>query len=142
MRLMQYLQTADAYYQLAQPDRAREVYTEALRMAPRGSADKAWQMRILHRMADLDVQRLDWAAAIKDNEEILRIAPDDERAHLALYRLYPRTGQAPPGDQRPGPADQNYLANRKISKAITILEDLVKASPRAFRCERESHNSN
>ncbi|MCJ7549212.1 MAG: tetratricopeptide repeat protein, partial [Anaerolineae bacterium] len=78
--LQQYLQTADAYYQLAQPDRAREIYNEAFRLAPRGNPEKGWQIRILYRMADLDVQRLDWSEAIKDNEEILRLSPDDERA--------------------------------------------------------------
>lgn len=130
--LSQYLQTADAYYQLAQPERAREIYTEALRLAPRGSADKAWQVRILHRMADLDVQRLDWAAAIKDNEEILRIAADDERAHLALYRLYPRTGRPHLGIGALDKLVKSYLSNRKVSKALTILEDLVESEPESI----------
>ncbi len=130
--LMQYLQTADAYYQLAQPERAREVYTEALRLAPRGSADKQWEVRILHRMADLDVQRLNWHAAIKDNEEILRIAPDDERAHLALFRLYPRTGRSHLGVEALDRLVKRYLTNRKVSKAVAILEDLVESQPESI----------
>ncbi|MGC9521443.1 MAG: tetratricopeptide repeat protein [Anaerolineae bacterium] len=130
--LMQYLQTADAYYQLAQPERAREVYTEALRLAPRGSTEKRWEVRILHRMADLDVQRLDWPAAIKDNEEILRIAPDDERAHLALFRLYPRTGRPHLGMEALDRLIKRYLMNRKVSKAVAILEDLVEGQPESI----------
>lgn len=130
--LMQYLQTADAYYQLAQPDRAREIYTEALRLAPRGSADKAWAVRILHRMADLDVQRLDWQAAIKDNEEILRIAPDNERAHLALYRLYPRTGRAHLGIGALDMLIKRYLSSQKVPKALAVLEDLVETEPESI----------
>ena len=127
--LAQYLQTADAYYQLAQPERAREIYGEALRLTPRGSPEKAWEARILHKMADLDVQRLDWAAAIKDNEEILRIAPDDERAHLALFRLYPRTGRAHLGINALDKLIRHYLASQKVRKAVTILEDLVSSQP-------------
>lgn len=127
--VLQYLQMADAFYQLAQPDHAREVYTEALRLAPRGTPEKSWEVRILHRMADLDVQRLDWQAAIDDNEEILRIAPDDERAHLALFRLYPRTNRPHLGIVALDKLIKRYLTNHKAKKALTILEDLVESDP-------------
>ncbi len=127
--LLQFLQTADAYYQLAQPERAREIYQEALRLAPRGSAGKAWEIRILHRMADLDVQRLDWQAAIKDNEEILRIAPNDERAHLALFRLYPRTGRPHLGVNILDRLIKRYISERRIPKVLAILEDLIESEP-------------
>ncbi len=77
-------------------------------------------------MADLDVQRLDWNAAIKDHEEILRIAPDDERAHLALFRLYPRTGRPNLGIEALDKLIQHYLSQHKVAKALAILEDLTK----------------
>lgn len=127
--LTQYLQTADAYYQLAQPERSREIYSEALKIAPRGSADRAWTPRILHKMADLDVQRLDWIAAIQDYESILRIAPDDERAHLALFRLYPRTGRPHLGIGALDNLIKHYLTHHNAKKAITVLEDLVASQP-------------
>jgi len=127
--LQQYLYTADAYYQLAQPDRAREIYDEAFRLAPRGNPEKGWQIRILYRMADLDVQRLDWSEAIKDNEEILRISPDDERAHLALFRLYPRTGHSRLGIEALDKLIKQYLTNNKMTKALTVLEDLIESQP-------------
>ncbi len=130
--LTQYLQTADVYYQLAQPERAREIYSEALKIAPRGSGDKAWAPRILHRMADLDVQRLDWHAAIKDYEAILRVAPDDERAHLALYRLYPRTGRPQLGIGALDNLIKHYLTHRNAKKALTVLEDLVASQPESI----------
>ena len=127
--LQQYLHTADAYYQLAQPDRAREIYNEAFKLAPRGNPEKGWQIRILHRMADLDVQRLDWSEAIKDNEEILLISPDDERAHLALFRLYPRTGHTRLGIGALDKLIKRYLTNNKTTKALTVLEDLTESQP-------------
>ncbi len=127
--LTQYLQTADVYYQLAQPERSREIYGEALKIAPRGSADKAWTSRILHRMADLDVQRLDWNAAIQDYEAILRVAPADERAHLALFRLYPRTGRPHLGIGALDSLIKHYLTHRNARKAIAVLEDLVASQP-------------
>ena len=127
--LAQYLQISDAYYQIAQPERAREVYSEALRLAPRGSTDSNWEVRILHRMADLDIQRLDWQAAIKDNEDILRISPDDERAYLTLYRLYPRTGRLHLGINILDNLIKRYLTQKKVANALTVLEDLVKSEP-------------
>jgi tetratricopeptide (TPR) repeat protein len=130
--LVQSLEMADAYYQLAQSDRAREVYAEALRLAPRGSPGKAWSVRILHRTGDLDVQRLDWNAAIKDYEEILRIAPDDERAHLALFRLYPRTGRPHLGIGALDNLVKHYVSSHKVPKALAVLEDLIEDQPESI----------
>lgn len=127
--LAQYLQTADAYYQLAQPEQALEVYREALRLAPRGSAEKHWEIRILHHIADLDTQRLDWQAAIEDYHEILRLEPDDERAHLSLFRLYTRTGRPGQGIEILDRLIKRYLGQRKVTRVITILEDLVETQP-------------
>jgi len=127
--LEQRLQLADAYYQLAQPDRAREAYVEALRLAPRGSADRRWQVRILHRMADLDLQRLSWPAAIKDYEQITKIAPDDERAHLGLLRLYPRVGKTSLGIGALDKLIRRYLETQRTQKAIAVLEELVQEDP-------------
>ncbi|MDF1512824.1 MAG: tetratricopeptide repeat protein [Anaerolineae bacterium] len=130
--LEQYLEISDAYYQLAQPERAREVYAEAIRLAPRGSVENNWQVRILHKMADLDLQRLDWQAAIKDNEEILSIAPDDERAYLTLYRLYPRTGRRHMGINVLDSLIKRYLTQKKVTNALTVLEDLVHSEPESI----------
>ncbi|TFG73344.1 MAG: tetratricopeptide repeat protein [Anaerolineales bacterium] len=130
--LAQYMQISDAYYQLAQPERAREVYSEAMRLAPRGSAERNWEVRILHHMADLDLQRLDWQLAIKDNEEILRISPDDERAYLTLYRLYPRTGRMHLGINILDSLIKRYLTQNKVGNALTVLEDLVKSEPESI----------
>ncbi len=130
--LSQYLQLADAYYQLAQAERARDVYSEALRLAPRGAQDGQWEIRILHKMADLDLQRLDWLAAIKNNEEILRIAPTDERAHLALFRLYPRTGRPHLGLNALDKLIRLYLEARNVDRALVVLEDLINNEPESI----------
>jgi len=127
--LSQYLQLADAYYQLAQPERARDVYTEAMRLAPRGASEKRWEVRILHKMADLDLQRLDWLAAIKNNEAILRIDSNDERAYLALYRLYPRTGRPHLGLNALDKLLKLYLEARNVDRALVVLEDLIVNEP-------------
>lgn len=127
--LNQYRELADAYYQLAQPERAQETYVEALRVAPRGANPRQWEVRILHKMADLDMQRLNWQAAIKNYENIIRIAPDDERAHLSLFRLYPRTGRAHLGMGALDKLIKQHLEHRRVDKVLAILEDLVTSEP-------------
>jgi tetratricopeptide (TPR) repeat protein len=127
--LDQYLQLADAYYQLAQPDRARETYRQALRLAPRGSEERSWEIRILHRMADLDMQRLAWQDAIKDYEQIAREAPGDERAHLGLLRLYTRTGQRQRGMMALDRLLKHYLETDRLEKALAVLDDLLEEEP-------------
>jgi len=84
---------AEAYYQLAQIDKAREKYQEALKLAPRGSTEKQWELTILHRIADIDLQRLSWRDAIAAYYQIVRISPDDERASVTLVELLFKLGQ-------------------------------------------------
>ena len=98
----------------------------------RGAVERNWEVRILHRMADLDLQRLDWQAAIKDNEDILRISPDDERAYLTLYRLYPRTGRLHLGISILDSLIKRYLTQNKVANALSVLEDLVKSEPESI----------
>ncbi len=127
--LNQLFQLADAYYQLAQPDRARDTYAEALKLAPQGSAKKNWKLRILHRIADLDTQRLSWSDAVRDYEQITRISPYDERALIGLFRLYPRIGKTRRGIGALDRLLKHYLEERKVSKALDMLEDLIAETP-------------
>jgi tetratricopeptide (TPR) repeat protein len=127
--LEQYLQLADAYYQLAQADRARDTYEQALRLVGRSSDEEAWHVRILHRVADLDMQRLAWRDAIEDYERITRIAPEDERAHLGLLRLYARTGRRRQGVAALDRLMKRYLQTRRLTKALAVLEDLIEEEP-------------
>lgn len=130
--LEQYLQLSDAYYQLAQLSLARETYEQALQLSPRGSDTQQWKLRILHRLADLDMQRLAWADAIRDYEQITRIAPGDERAHLGLMRLYPRTGRQHLGIAALDRLIKDYLKTKRVGKALAVLEDLVEDAPESI----------
>ena len=130
--LEQYLQLSDAYYQLAQPNRARETYEQALQLAPRGSDVDRWKIRILHRLADLDMQRLAWSEAIKDYEQITRISSNDERAHLGLMRLYPRTGRSHLGIAALDRLLKHYLKTKRVEKALAVLENLVEDEPESI----------
>lgn len=120
---------AESYYQLAQFDKAREKYEEALQLAPRGSAERRWQPEILHRMADIDMQRLNWRGAVACYHQIVRMSPDDERANVMLVELLFRLGR-----QHEALAElDRFLAilasQRQTKKILAFLSDVLAQQP-------------
>ncbi len=127
--LEHYLIMADSYYHLAQMDRAREVYQEALRLAPRGDPAKNWEVRILHKIGDIDMQRVDWKRAIKVYRRIRKLAPDDERACLTLVDLHYRFNRPDLAIAELDSLLKIYRERGQTERIITILEDLVGEWP-------------
>lgn len=127
--LEQYLQLADAYYQLADYDKARNVYQDALNLAPRGSAQRNWTPQVLHKLGDIHVQRVDWRHALPIYEQIKSISPNDERARVALVDLYFKTNQPKRAIKEVDELLAAYKASGKADKIIPILDDQVRAHP-------------
>ena len=123
------LALAESYYQLAQIEKARAKYEEALRLAPRGAVEKQWQQRILHQIADIDMQRLSWRDAASAFHRIVQIAPGDERASVMLVELLFRL-------DRPHEALaelDRFLAilasQRQTKKILAFLSDILSQQP-------------
>lgn len=127
--LEQYMVLGETYYQMAQWDKARETYDEALRLAPRGSPERRWAVRILHRMGDIDMQRVDWKRAIAVYERIRDLAPDDEKACVTLIDLYRRLGRHREALEELDRLVTGYRAAGEPGKAIPILRALVDENP-------------
>ncbi|RLC68092.1 MAG: hypothetical protein DRI48_00540 [Chloroflexi bacterium] len=127
--LENYLILADSYYQLAQMEQARETYQEALRLAPRGSPERRWEIRILHKIGDIDMQRVDWKHAIEVYERIRELAPDDERARLTLMNLYHRMNRPEAALVELDSLLKTYRKSGKAQRIFTILEDAVRERP-------------
>ena len=127
--MAQQLQMADAYYQLAQVNEARETYETALDLAPQARNEPEWRARILHHIANLDEQRLNWRDAIRSYEEIIRIHPDNEEAYIALFRLYPRVGKPHLGVNVLDKLIRTYLQQRDVKRVLSLLEDLIAEEP-------------
>jgi tetratricopeptide (TPR) repeat protein len=127
--LEHYLILAESYYNLAQIERAREMYQEALRLAPRGDPGRRWAVRILHKVGDIDLQRVDWKRAAGVYEQIRKIAPDDERARLMLMELYYRLGRPELAITELDGLLQLYREEGKTRRVFAILEDAVRERP-------------
>ena len=127
--LEHYLAMGEAYYQLAQVDKARDTYQEALKLAPRGTAAHNWKAQFLRLAAEIDMQRFDWRRALTAYKELRMLDPDDERTAITLVDLYYKVGQPV---NAVGELD-NYLKQLVRSgrggKVVGILEDMVRQRP-------------
>ncbi len=127
--IREYLELADTYYRLAELDQARKTYTTALRIVQQANADRKWNIHILQRMADIDMQRLDWKQAIRVYEQIRTLRPDDEGVRKNLIELSLRLGQ-------PAQATaeiESYLtylqAQGHSEQGIKFVEELLAERP-------------
>ena len=127
--LEQYMALADTYYQLAEMDKARERFQEAMTYVPRASDSKHWTQQILHRVADIDMQRVDWRRAIKSYEQLKSIVPDDEKARLALVELHFKTGDSARAVKELDDLLVRYSKSGKARKIIPVLEDQTRTHP-------------
>jgi tetratricopeptide (TPR) repeat protein len=90
----EFTRLAEAYYGLADLVTARKTYTRALRYAQQINIDRTTKVEILHRMADIDMQSLDWRQALRVFEQVRTLEPDDEKSRTMLIDLNLRLNQA------------------------------------------------
>lgn len=133
--LGQYMDLAETYYQLADLDQARQTYVTALRLAQRAKGDRAWSTQFLHRMGDIDLQRLDWRQALRVYEQIKTLAPNDDKARSALLDLNLRLGQSRQAVAELDDYLRHLLGAGRIDQAVGVLEELARGRPNemAFR---------
>jgi tetratricopeptide (TPR) repeat protein len=127
--LQQFFDLADTYYQLADLESARNTCADALIMAQQNNASADWSVKLLHKMGDIDLQRLNWHQAQRVYEQIKALAPDDEPARATLIDLLFRLDS---GKQAMAETDsylRQLLTARNTSGAIALLEEMVETHP-------------
>ncbi len=124
--IQEYLELAAIYYRLAELDMARKTLTAALRLAQQGKASREWSIHILQRMADIDLQRLDWKQALRVYEQIRTLAPNDDSARRQIIELNLRMAQP----DKAIAELENYVTHlesqQKADLAIAFLRELVR----------------
>ncbi len=127
--IQEYINLADVYYSLADLEMARKTYTDGLRLAQQSMVDRSIRVKLLHSMADIDLQSLDWRQALRIFEQIRTLQPDDEKARTNLIELNFRLGQE---NQAMSELD-NYISHLasagQTQRAIAFLESLVQENP-------------
>ncbi|NLG71276.1 MAG: tetratricopeptide repeat protein [Chloroflexi bacterium] len=127
--VQEYIHLAEVYYNLADLEMARKTYKEALRLAQQPRVDRQWRVKILHLMADIDLQSLEWRQALRIFEQIRTLQPDDEPSRLSLIELNYRLGQ----EQAALAEVDNYInylvGVHRADQAVVFLEKLVSDYP-------------
>jgi tetratricopeptide (TPR) repeat protein len=126
----QYLELADVYYRLAQLDKARDTYEMALQLIQMDSADPSWSVKILHQMADIDMQRLDWRKALGIYEQIRSLDHTDRMSRQNLAVLNLRLGNEAKASLELEGYLQSLDPNDVNSDAGNFLQTLVDENPR------------
>lgn len=130
---------AGVYYNLADLNKAGEVYLEAYQLAQNSGTNRELTVNILHRLADIELQSLDWKHAVEIYDQIRSIKPDDHKATERLIELNLRLGQ----DQQAQTELNDYFSYLEIGgevKTLSIyLEKLVDEYPdRIFIKQRKA----
>ncbi len=123
------LALAEAYYELAQIEESRAQYHEALRMASRLPSSKKWTARILHRLGDIDLQRLDWRSAIEVYRQLKDAVPDDEKARQRLIELHFNLQRRSEAVAELDELVAFYRQQGNLKTALQALEDMAETRP-------------
>ncbi len=127
--LEQYMALAETYDQLADIDKMREKCQEAMKIVPRASDSKRWAQRILHKISDIDMQRVDWRRAIQDYDQIKAVVPDDEKARLMLVELRFKLNDVSRAIRELDELLMMYSTTGKTARIIPVLEEQVRNHP-------------
>jgi tetratricopeptide (TPR) repeat protein len=129
LALEQYCALADAYYQLAQVDKALETYTEAVRLTPRSSDERKWRVGLLHKMADMQMRRAKWSESLTLFRKLTTLEPDDERAWLHLIDLSYKLGGDASADREIVALIDNYHERGRDDRTLALLQEAVRLCP-------------
>ena len=91
--LKEYIDLAEMYNRLAEMEMGRKTLSIALRLSQQSNEFQVQTIDLLNRIADIDMQRLDWKQALRSFEQIRTIEPGDNKARANLIDLNLRMGQ-------------------------------------------------
>ncbi|MEN6572672.1 MAG: tetratricopeptide repeat protein [Anaerolineaceae bacterium] len=120
---------ANVSYLMADLENTRRTYEEALALSKNASAPRQWVVKILTKMADLDLQSLDFKSAIRIFEQIRSLQPQEIGPRISLIDLHYRLGQP---DKAMGEIE-DYLkileTARQPEKAARFWDEVMKDRP-------------
>jgi len=106
--ITEYINLAEVFFPLAELDSARAAYSKALKLARTISDDGGIKLKLLHRLADIDIQRLDWESAIDTYTDICEFSPQNQKASVSLVDLNYRLGHKPAAEKEIGRFVEQY----------------------------------
>jgi len=97
--IKEYINIADVFYPLAELDSARSAYAKALVLAKTLPGDTSWRIKLHKRLADIDIQRLDWESALQTFLELSELSPQNQKTSITIVDLNYRLGNKSAADK-------------------------------------------
>jgi tetratricopeptide (TPR) repeat protein len=107
--LIEYAELAEIFYRLAELDKARQTYLDALKVASKSTENRTWGVNLLLKVADIDMQRLNLRQALRIFDQIRTIKPDEPFVRNQLVTINLRLGQ-------------DAAAIKELDEYLTFLE--------------------
>jgi tetratricopeptide (TPR) repeat protein len=127
--IREYTDLADIYYRQGEFGPARQTFMQALRLAQKSTNDNKWSVQILKRMADIDLQRLDWRQALRVLEQIRTMQPDDEKTRASLIDLNIRLGQEPAALNELDSYSSYLESKRQQAHTVEFIQGIMNEHP-------------
>lgn len=86
--IQQYMDLANVHYLMADLEESRRGYHEALNLSRQVQSSRDQSLTILNRLADIELQSLNWKEAIRIYEQIRNLLPLDPSPRTSLVDLY------------------------------------------------------
>jgi len=107
--IQEYINLAEVFFPMAELDSARSAYTKALTLSKSLADGAGLRMKLLQRLADLDIQRLDWESAITTYGEISEVSPSNKKASVSIVDLSFRLNKP-------------HLAEKEIDRYLALFD--------------------
>ena len=125
----EYLEVGEIHYRLAELDKARQSYLLALRLAQQSRTNRKWAVQILTKIADIDMQRLDWRQALRIFEQLRSLQPEDKAARVQLIVINVRLGQLRSTLKEIDDFVKILEEKQKTKEVVQFLNELIKEHP-------------
>ncbi|HLA43100.1 MAG TPA: tetratricopeptide repeat protein, partial [Aggregatilineales bacterium] len=127
--LDQYVDLASTYRHLADFSSARSTYDQAVKLAQRTGAPATKMVEILHKLGEVDMERIELRGAMRTYQRILEIAPDNVKARRHLAELHYRLNNPVQGIQEIDLLLQNYAKQKRPDLILEVLEEQTQSYP-------------
>ncbi len=130
--LEHYMALANNYEVFANYDQMRKVYFDALRLSSKVPNSNQRNIDILSRIADIDMQRLDWHRAQRVYEQIKSLAPNDGGVRSSLIGVYYRLGQTDAAEHEIEDFISVMRNSRQYEKGVEFMISLINEWPQKY----------
>ncbi len=134
--IREYIDMGEIYYRLAELDKARQSYLLALRLAQQSKTNRKWAVQILTKIADIDMQRLDWRQALRIFEQLRSLQPEDKAARNQLIDIHLRLGLASSAIKEVDEYVKILEEKQRTKEVLQFLNELIKEHPSNIELRR------